>query len=106
LNWRAAVLDPLVTLTVKRNCPVAAGVPTSAPDDPSSVTPGGRYENGATVHVGVPVPPLAVNVVVVYGVPTLPAVRVEFPLIEIGVTFSVNCRTPKFVPFLASTRNV
>ena len=63
------------TLTVKKNCPGAVGVPDNAPDDGFSDIPGGRDEDGASVHVNVPVPPLAVNAFAfVYVVPTLPGV--------------------------------
>ena len=50
--------------------------------------------NGASVHVSGPVPPDAVNAFV-YAVPTFPVASVELPLIEIVVTFSVNCRAAK-----------
>ena len=95
------------TPTVKKNCPVAVGVPLSVPLD-ANVSPGGRNVRGASVHVSVPVPPLAVNGFV-YAVPTFPAVRAKFPLIEIVVTVSVNCRSPYLAPSDASvacTRNV
>ena len=87
-----AVFDAVsATATLKENCPGAVGVPLSVPLV-ANVRPGGRYENGAGVHVSAPVPPLAVSVCR-NAVPTFPVVSVELPLIEIGVTFSVNCRT-------------
>src|SRR5881409_2147769 len=95
-DWNTGGATP----TVNENWPLAVGVPVMTPPG-DSVRPGGRYVNGASVHVSVPVPPLAVNVFV-YAVATFPAVSVKFPLIEIVVTFSVNCRAPKLAALLES----
>ena len=95
------------TLTVKKNCPVAVGVPLNVPLA-ARLSPGGRYVNGASVHVSMPVPPPAVKVFV-YAVATLPSARVKFPSMEIVVRSSVNCRTAKFALFdgsVARMRNV
>src|SRR5438046_2987419 len=104
LNCRDAVWLPSVTLIVNPNWPVAVGVPLSVPFE-ASVRPGGRYVNGASVHVSAPVPPVAVNVFV-YAVPTCPVASVEVPFIEIVVTFSVNCRAAEAMASCALMRKV
>src|SRR5436190_23493593 len=89
LNCRDAVWLPSVTLIVNPNWPVAVCVPLSVPFE-ASVRPGGRYVNGASVHVSALVPPVAVYVFV-YAVPTCPVASVEVPVMELVVTCGVRC---------------
>src|SRR5437870_2225847 len=107
LNVRVAVWPAVSnTDTPKLNWPGAVGVPLRMPFA-ASVRPGGRYVNGTRVHVSAPVPPVVVNVFV-YAVPTFPVASGELPLIEIVVTFIVNCFAPKLAALpesAAFTRN-
>src|SRR2546430_11758478 len=92
---------PSFAITSKKNAPVAAGVPLSAPLG-SSDNPGGRPLNGASVQETAPVAPVAVSIVL-YGEPTFANGSANGVVIDSGVTVSVSWRRPNLAPSDAST---